>query len=64
MQSAVAAGSAGFDRRWATKLFSGHRVLLEVLLRISRRLSSESLEARLGRAVDQAFAEFAKEMRR
>jgi hypothetical protein len=48
---------------WAARLLREHRALRRLLGIISRQMGSESLEATAGRAVEQAFAELAREMR-
>ena len=63
MQSVVEVGGDRFQSRWATKLLSAPGALRGLLQKISRELTSESLEATVSRAIDQAFAEFAREMR-
>jgi hypothetical protein len=61
MRVAVAVGGFGLDARWTQARNSHGQVLLQVLLRLSRR-PSESLETLLARGVERAFAEFAREM--
>ena len=61
MQSVVEVGSSGFDTRLHTKQSSKRGAFLRWLRSITH-LGSESLETTIGRAVEQAFAEFAEEM--
>ena len=63
MQSGVELSGLTFGRRWSARLLSSIRALFR-RLRLSRQPTSESLEATLERAVERAFAEFSKEMRR
>ena len=62
MQSAVEVEVPEIGGRWTPKLLSGNRALLQLLRVVSRQLASETLEATVARAVEQAFAEFAREM--
>jgi len=62
MQSAVEVDGFGFGGQWTARLVSRTRALLRLLRSIPRQLRSESLEATIGKAVEQAFAEFAREM--
>jgi len=48
--------------RWTAKLLSGNRALQRLFRIVSRELTSEPLEVTVARAVEQAFAEFAREM--
>ena len=48
--------------RFTRKLLSGNRALRRLFRIVSRELTSESLEVTVARAVEQAFAEFAREM--
>jgi hypothetical protein len=48
--------------RWTTRLLSGNRALRRLFRIVSHELTSESLESTVARAVEQAFAEFAREM--
>jgi hypothetical protein len=48
--------------RWTRKLLSGSPALRRILRIVSRPVTSESLEATVARAVERAFAEFAREM--
>jgi hypothetical protein len=63
MPSVVEVRRFRFDARLPRKRSSRSRAFLRWLRRIAH-LGPESLETALGRAVEQAFAEFAKEMRR
>ena len=63
MQSVVDVGSFGFDTRLPTKRSSRRGAFVRWLRSITH-LGSESLETTIERAVEQAFAEFAKEMQR
>jgi hypothetical protein len=63
MQSVVEVGSLGIDTRLPTKRSSRRGAFLRWLRSITH-LGSGSLETTIGRAVEQAFAEFAKEMQR
>jgi hypothetical protein len=62
MQSAVEMDGFGFAGDWAVRLASRIRALLRLLRSLSRQPTSESLEATIGRAVERAFAEFAREL--
>jgi len=62
MQSAVEVDGFGFGGQWIARLVSRTRALLRLLRSIPRQLRSESLEATIGKAVERAFAEFAREM--
>ena len=55
VQSGVELSGFKLARRWTARLLASIRALFR---------PSESLEETVGRAVEQAFAEFAKEMRR
>jgi hypothetical protein len=61
MQSAVEVDGFGFAGHWTARLLSTIRALFRLLRSLFRQLTSESLEATVGRAVEQAFAEFARE---
>ena len=61
MQSVVEVGSFGFDTRLPAKRSSRSGAFVRWFRSITH-LGSESLETTIGRAVEQAFAEFAKEM--
>jgi len=63
MQSVVEVGTFGFDTRLPTKRSSRRGAFLR-WFRSSIHLGSGSLETTIGRAVEQAFAEFAKETQR
>jgi hypothetical protein len=63
MQSAVELKRLEVAARSADKRSSIGRSLLQALRRIGR-LDFFSLEDEIGRAVDRAFAEFAREMRK
>ena len=63
MQSAVEVDGVGVAGQWVTKLVSRYPVLLRLLRVVPGERVSESLEATVGRAVERAFAEFAREMR-
>jgi hypothetical protein len=63
MQSDVELRSLRFDTRLPTKRSSRSGAFLRWLQSVTH-LRSESLETTVGRAVEQAFAEFAKEMQR
>ena len=63
MQSVVELNSLEVAARWAAKRISKSGSLLQVLRRVAR-LDFFSLEEEIGRAVDRAFAEFAREMRK
>lgn len=62
MQSAVEVDGFGFSGHWAARLAFRNRMVLWILRSVSRQLASESLEATIGKAVERAFAEFAKEL--
>ena len=61
MQSVVEVGSFGLDTRLPTKRSSRRGAFVRWLRSITH-LGSESLETTIERAVEQAFAEFAKEI--
>jgi len=61
--SVVELDKLGFEARAATRRSSRLWSLLRMLRSLARP-RSESLETASGRAIEQAFAEFAKEMRR
>jgi len=62
MQSAVEVEVPELGGRWTAKLLSGNRTLARIVRILSRQLASESLEVTVARAVEQAFAEFAREL--
>ena len=62
MQSGVELSGFKFGRRWTARLLSSIRALFRLRRSLSRQPASEPLEATVGRAVEQAFAEFAKEI--
>jgi len=62
MRLAVGLGSLGFNAGSARKRSLGMRWVARWVRRLSR-LPFEPLEVTLGRAIDRAFAEFAREMR-
>ena len=61
MQSVVEVGSFGVGTRLPTKRRSTGEAFVRWFRSITH-LGSESLETTIGRAVEQAFAEFAKEI--
>jgi hypothetical protein len=61
MQSVVELNSLEVAARWAAKRSSRSGVLLHALRRIAH-LDFFSLEDEFGRAINRAFAEFAREM--
>lgn len=63
MQSVVELNSLEVAARWAAKRKSSNGALLRTLRRFAR-LDFFSLEEEIGRAIDRAFAEFAREMRK
>jgi len=63
MQAAVSVKRFEVPTRPATKRSSIRRTLFQALRRIVR-LDFFSLEDEIGRAVDRAFSEFAREMRK
>jgi hypothetical protein len=62
MQSAVEVEVPELGARFTRKLRSGNRALLQLLRIVSRQLTSETLDVTVARAVEQAFAEFAREL--
>ena len=62
MKSAVEVDGFRFGGHWIARLVSRTRALLRLVRSIPRQLRSESLEATIGKAVERAFAEFAREM--
>ena len=63
MQSVVELNSLEVAARWAAKRSSRSGALLQVLRRVAH-LDFFSIEDEIGRAIDRAFAEFAREMRK
>jgi hypothetical protein len=61
MRVAVAGGSLSIDTLWTQTKDGAARALLRIFSRVSRR-PAESFEVIIARAIDDAFAEFAKEM--
>jgi hypothetical protein len=61
MRIALDVGSFGIDTRWARTRDPHGRVVLRFLWKVAGP-AQESLESVISRSVDQAFAEFAREM--
>jgi len=63
MQSVVELNSLDVAARWAAKQSAKSGALLGVVRRIAH-LDFFAIEDEIGRAIDRAFAEFAREMRK
>jgi hypothetical protein len=63
MRSDVAVGSFGLDTRWTVRRAPGGSILLRFLRKLVRP-ARDPFELVVSRSVDQAFAEFAREMER